>query len=177
MVAATEHPLLLITGGPGCGKTTVTKALVKTFLIAEKTIALCAPTGRAAQRMSQVCGHAASTIHRLLRFDPFTGRFLHGPDAPLEIDGDPVDLVVVDEASMVDIQLAKSLFAAIPKSAPETVPVRGVRRRNDHGLRYVRYATGDRPPADAPPNRNPGYAPDSLGLHGCSLGLHGMSQQ
>lgn len=117
VVAATEFPLLLITGGPGCGKTTVTRALVKTFLIAKKRVALCAPTGRAAQRMSQVCHHPASTIHRLLRFDPFSGRFLHGPSTPLEIESEPVDLVVVDEASMVDIQLGKALLSAIPHSA------------------------------------------------------------
>ncbi len=114
---AAKHPLLVLTGGPGCGKTTVIRALVRTFMDANKRIALCAPTGRAAQRMSQVCNLPAKTIHRLLRYDPLSGGFLHGHDTPLEEDGEPIDVVIVDESSMIDIQLAKDLFSALPSKA------------------------------------------------------------
>jgi len=110
---ATHYPLVLITGGPGCGKTTVIKALSLVFKYAGKRLALAAPTGRAAQRMSQVCGLPASTIHRLLKFDPRGGGFTHGVNDPLPIDG-----IIVDEASMIDLSLAKDLFSAIPRNAP-----------------------------------------------------------
>lgn len=109
---ATRHKFLIITGGPGCGKTTITKALVSVFRHAGKIIALAAPTGRAAQRMSQVCGMPACTIHRLLRYDPMSGGFLHGINDPLI-----ADVVIVDEASMIDVVLAKDLFSAIPRHA------------------------------------------------------------
>ncbi len=109
--AATQYPLLVITGGPGCGKTTIIRALTSLFKSAKKRLLLAAPTGRAAQRMSQVCGLPASTIHRLLRFDPITRHFLHGPNDPLM-----ADLIIIDEASMIDIQLALHLFSAIAKN-------------------------------------------------------------
>ncbi|MCB0331302.1 MAG: AAA family ATPase, partial [Bdellovibrionales bacterium] len=115
--ACLTYKLLVITGGPGCGKTTVTRAIVETLQDANCSIMLTAPTGRAAQRMSQVCNAPAKTIHRLLRFDPFSKKFYHGPDAPLEVDGKKVDVVIVDEASMIDLPLAHSLFSAIPKDA------------------------------------------------------------
>lgn len=114
---ATQFPLLLITGGPGCGKTTIIQALVATFQAAGKSIALAAPTGRAAQRMSQVCGLPSKTIHRLLRFDPASGSFFHNESTPLEMDGKAVDVVIIDEASMVDVLLARDLFVAIPEHA------------------------------------------------------------
>ncbi len=114
---ATQFPLLVLTGGPGCGKTTVIKALVATFQDAKCNLALAAPTGRAAQRMAQVSSMPSRTIHRLLRFDPLTGGFIHGINDPLEVDGEPVDVVIIDEASMIDIQLAKDLFSAIPPGA------------------------------------------------------------
>ena len=107
---ATRNRLIIITGGPGCGKTTVIKALSAVFSHAKKRMLFAAPTGRAAQRMSQVCGRPASTIHRLLRYDPIKGRFLHGPNEPLMADA-----IIIDEASMLDINLAKDLFSAIPK--------------------------------------------------------------
>ncbi|MCB0320399.1 MAG: AAA family ATPase, partial [Bdellovibrionales bacterium] len=116
VIAAMRYPLLILTGGPGCGKTTVTRAIVETFLAAGKVLALTAPTGRAAQRLSQVCNHPAKTIHRLLRFDPFSKKFYHGANAPLEVDGNLVDAVIIDEASMIDLVLAKDLFSAIPKN-------------------------------------------------------------
>ena len=108
---ATEMPLLIITGGPGCGKTTVVRALTSVFNHSKQRILLAAPTGRAAQRLSQVCGLPACTIHRLLKFDPMRGRFLFGPGQPLE-----ADVIIIDEASMIDIMLARDLFSAIPAS-------------------------------------------------------------
>ena len=104
-----RYPLLIITGGPGCGKTTIIKALTTLFEKTEQTYALAAPTGRAAQRMSQVCGSPASTIHRLLKFDPMSGNFIFGAKNTLSLDA-----LIIDEASMVDINLARDLFAAIP---------------------------------------------------------------
>jgi exodeoxyribonuclease V alpha subunit len=109
VLCALEYPLLLITGGPGCGKTTLVKALAAVFKAARLELRLTAPTGRAAQRLTQVCDHAASTIHRLLKFQ--NGSFFYNEKNPL-----PAQVVVVDEASMVDIFLAKALFAALSDS-------------------------------------------------------------
>lgn len=108
--AASKNGLLLITGGPGCGKTTIIRALTIMFKTAGLRLALAAPTGRAAQRMAQVCDHPASTIHRLLRYNPKTHGFVHGINQPLEADA-----VIIDETSMLDIVLAKDLFSAIPR--------------------------------------------------------------
>lgn len=104
-------PLLIITGGPGCGKTTVIKALTVLFERAGLSFALAAPTGRAAQRMSQVTNVPASTIHRLLKYDPSTGHFVFNARNQL-----PYQALIIDEASMVDILLARDLFAAISPS-------------------------------------------------------------
>ncbi len=105
---AATYPLLIITGGPGCGKTTIIKALTLLFEKNGLSFALAAPTGRAAQRMSQVCSAPASTIHRLLKFDPLSSRFVFNERNPL-----PYDAIIIDEASMVDLPLARDLFAAI----------------------------------------------------------------
>ena len=102
--------LLLITGGPGCGKTTIIKALVRFYQIAKKMLLMAAPTGKASQRMSAVSEFPSSTIHRLLRFDPQSSGFLHGISDPLMADA-----VIIDEASMIDLTLAKDLFSAIGK--------------------------------------------------------------
>lgn len=112
VLAALRHRLTIITGGPGCGKTTIIRALAAVFSQAHKRLYLCAPTGRAAQRMAQVTELPASTIHRMLKFDPTTGGFVFGPGDQL-----PADAVIVDEASMIDILLARDLFAAIPSEA------------------------------------------------------------
>lgn len=102
------HRLALITGGPGCGKTTLIKALTTLFELEGIPFALAAPTGRAAQRMAQVCSTSASTIHRLLKFDPFGSQFVHNSKNPL-----PFRAIIIDETSMVDISLARDLFSAI----------------------------------------------------------------
>jgi exodeoxyribonuclease V alpha subunit len=109
---ANTHRLLLVTGGPGCGKTTVIRALTRFFQISKQILVLAAPTGKAAQRMSQVCDFPAGTVHRLLKYDPSSGDFLHGMHDPLIADA-----VIIDEASMLDLELAKDLFSAIPRNA------------------------------------------------------------
>lgn len=106
--SAAEFPFSIITGGPGCGKTTIIKALTLLFERVGLSFALAAPTGRAAQRMSQVCGCAASTIHRLLKYDPHSGGFVFNAKNTL-----PFEAIIIDEASMVDLLLARDLFAAI----------------------------------------------------------------
>ncbi len=109
---ASTHRLMVVTGGPGCGKTTIIRALASVFSKANKRLLLAAPTGRASQRMAQVTGLSASTIHRMLRYDPLKNGFFFGVNDPLLADA-----VIIDEASMIDIMLAKDLFSAIPASA------------------------------------------------------------
>ena len=102
----------ILTGGPGTGKTTILRALVDILKAKNVRIVLAAPTGRAAQRMAQSARHNASTIHRLLKFDPAGGGFVHNQDHPLN-----VDFLIVDEASMLDNALASSLLRAVPVQA------------------------------------------------------------
>lgn len=113
---AAECRLLLVTGGPGTGKTTVMTGILDLFDAMGLKTQLAAPTGRAAKRLSEVTGREASTIHRLLeaQFDPETGAmsFLHDEDEPLKLDA-----MIVDEASMVDLQLMASLLRALPWDA------------------------------------------------------------
>lgn len=98
----------VLTGGPGTGKTTLVQALITIAQRMDLSVALAAPTGRAAKRLAQAAGLEASTIHRLLDYSPKEMRFLRGVERPLE-----ADLVVVDEASMIDIWLGAYLSAAI----------------------------------------------------------------
>lgn len=100
----------ILTGGPGCGKTTTTRTLVKLMQAMGKEVLLAAPTGRAAQRMAEVIGLEAKTIHRLLEFQ--NGSFKRNAENPLSCD-----VLVVDECSMLDISLSASLCAAIPKES------------------------------------------------------------
>jgi exodeoxyribonuclease V alpha subunit len=106
---ALSHPVSILTGGPGTGKTTALKALIAALESAGKSYALASPTGRAAKRMSQATGRPASTIHRLLGFSPGEG-FKINTENPLS-----ADLVVVDEASMLDLSLAHHLLKALPR--------------------------------------------------------------
>jgi len=109
---ALASKLLVITGGPGVGKTTLINAILRILAAKKLRIQLCAPTGRAAKRMAEATGLEAKTIHRLLEFDPAAYGFRRGPELPLECD-----LLVVDETSMVDVPLIASLLAAIPPEA------------------------------------------------------------
>lgn len=112
IVGIVQHPISILTGGPGCGKTTTTKALVKLLKSQGKNILLAAPTGRAAQRMAEVIGEEAQTIHRLLVWQPGTGQFKRNEEDPLS-----TDFLIVDECSMLDISLCASLLRAVPLKA------------------------------------------------------------
>jgi exodeoxyribonuclease V alpha subunit len=113
-VAATfASRILIITGGPGTGKTTTVRGIVDAHRKLGRHVVLCAPTGRAAKRLSEASGAEAKTIHRLLEWNPATARFQRDQDNPVE-----ADLVLVDEASMLNLQLAERLFAAIPSQVP-----------------------------------------------------------
>jgi exodeoxyribonuclease V alpha subunit len=102
----------ILTGGPGCGKTTTTKVLVQLLFAMKKRVLLAAPTGRAAQRMSEVIGSEAKTIHRLLEWAPDKGGFKKDDKDPLVCD-----FLIVDETSMLDISLSASLLKAVPRGA------------------------------------------------------------
>jgi exodeoxyribonuclease V alpha subunit len=104
--------ILILTGGPGCGKTFCTRTIVALWKAMGRKIALAAPTGRAAQRLAEMAGLEAKTIHRLLEFDPAIRGFKRGLEDPL-----PQDAIVIDEASMLDLFLANSLFKAIRPDA------------------------------------------------------------
>jgi exodeoxyribonuclease V alpha subunit len=96
--------VLVITGGPGVGKTTIVRGILRILSAKGIRLALCAPTGRAAKRMTEATGFEAKTIHRLLEVDPRTGGFKRGADNPLDCD-----LLIVDEASMIDVLLMQAL--------------------------------------------------------------------
>src|SRR6202790_2521829 len=104
--------VLVMTGGPGVGKTTIVKAILRILSAKGVGLLLCAPTGRAAKRMTEASGFEAKTIHRLLEVDPKGGGFKRGQDSPLDCD-----LLVVDETSMVDVMLMQALTKAVPDNA------------------------------------------------------------
>jgi exodeoxyribonuclease V alpha subunit len=110
-LALTEK-LLVVTGGPGTGKTTLVRGIIRILERKRLRILLAAPTGRAAKRLSESTGRDARTIHRLLEFSPKTGAFERNGQHPLE-----ADLVIIDEVSMVDQALAHNLLKAIPDPA------------------------------------------------------------
>jgi len=104
--------ITVITGGPGTGKTTILNAILKILKAKKFKIKLCAPTGRAAKKLSESTNSEAYTIHRLLKYDPKTNRFVYNQNNPLDCDA-----LIVDETSMVDVQLMYSLLKAVPESA------------------------------------------------------------
>ncbi|HEV8547847.1 MAG TPA: ATP-dependent RecD-like DNA helicase, partial [Polyangiaceae bacterium] len=110
--AAATHHVVVITGGPGVGKTTIVRAAVDVFERERLTVRLAAPTGRAAKRLAEASGREATTIHRLLEFDPRAMRFQRVAENPID-----AEVVIVDEASMIDVPLAAALIAALPTAA------------------------------------------------------------
>ncbi|MDR0354718.1 MAG: ATP-dependent RecD-like DNA helicase [Deltaproteobacteria bacterium] len=111
-VMALSEKCCLITGGPGTGKTTMTRVICQIWRAVTPRVALVAPTGRAAKRLSQATGFEAATIHRLLEYIPNGGGFVHGPNNRLELD-----MLLVDEASMLDVLLTNQLLGALPPTA------------------------------------------------------------
>jgi exodeoxyribonuclease V alpha subunit len=112
VATALHSKVTVITGGPGVGKTTVVTSILQILQAKKMAVLLCAPTGRAAKRLTETTGLEAKTIHRLLEFDPTSMGFVHGHTNPLR-----ADLVVVDEVSMVDVVLMSQLLRAIPDHA------------------------------------------------------------
>ena len=110
--SALEHKLILLTGGPGTGKTTILSALVKVLCLKKTRLALAAPTGRAARKMAESSQHEASTLHRLLKFQPREGKFFYDKNNPL-----PLDYLIIDESSMLDTFLSRCVLEALPSQA------------------------------------------------------------
>ena len=107
IISALEQGVLVITGGPGTGKTTIINCIIR-LLSSEGDVVLCAPTGRAAKRMTEATGYESKTIHRLLEYGGEEGSFARNQENPIE-----GDCVIVDETSMVDLMLMRSLLRAI----------------------------------------------------------------
>jgi exodeoxyribonuclease V alpha subunit len=109
---ALASKVLVITGGPGVGKTTILNAILRILAAKNVKLLLCAPTGRAAKRLNETTGQEAKTIHRLLEVDPKGGGFKRNVENPLDCE-----LLVLDETSMVDVLLMNALLKAVPVSA------------------------------------------------------------
>lgn len=109
---AAENKVCIITGGPGVGKTTIIRAVLAVFTRGKLKVKLAAPTGRAAKRLAEATGETATTLHRLLEFEPRLARFQRDADHPIEADA-----IIVDEISMLDTFLAAALVAAIGNGA------------------------------------------------------------
>jgi exodeoxyribonuclease V alpha subunit len=107
-----QSKVSVITGGPGVGKTTLVNSILKILRAKRVNIGLCAPTGRAAKRLTESTGIEAKTVHRLLEFDPQAFAFKHNEENPLD-----VDVLVIDEASMMDVVLMNQLLKAVPSLA------------------------------------------------------------
>jgi len=112
IISVLNHKLSIITGGPGVGKTTVVNSILKILQSKQMSVLLCAPTGRAAKRLSETTRMTAKTIHRLLEFDAKRFSFRHNQDHPLSCD-----VLIIDESSMIDIVLLYHLLKAVPDSA------------------------------------------------------------
>ncbi|MFW7379495.1 MAG: ATP-dependent RecD-like DNA helicase [Oligoflexus sp.] len=109
---AASNRVFVLTGGPGVGKTTTANAIIRLLAAMNRDVALCAPTGRAAQRLTEVAGIQAKTVHRLLEFNPQGQGFFRDELNPLTFQA-----IVIDEASMLDLRLATALFRAIADDA------------------------------------------------------------
>ncbi|MGY8822866.1 MAG: SF1B family DNA helicase RecD2 [Candidatus Latescibacterota bacterium] len=109
---ATEQKVMVLTGGPGTGKTTVTKRILQQFEKGGLKVSLCSPTGRAAKRLGEATGREARTIHRLLEFQPGAGQFKKSYEDKLEVGA-----LIVDESSMIDVVLMNALLRALPDAA------------------------------------------------------------
>jgi len=107
-----SEKVLIITGSPGTGKSTILDVITRYYDSLSRKILICAPTGRAAKRLTEATGREAKTIHRLLKYQPKINRFLKDENDPLD-----ADLVIVDEASMIDIRLFKAFLKSLKKTA------------------------------------------------------------